>query len=69
MLISKKNINKVTPPHPPSRSHKLFITSTNKKKQNNSDVFSLVDQDMLVNTMVPILHGQNLLHILKKRKG
>ena len=49
-------------------SHELFITST-KIKQNNSNVFSLVDQDMLVNTMVPIFHAQNLLHILKKRKG
>ena len=46
----------------------FFITST-KIKQNNSNVFSLVDPDILVNTMVPIFHAQNLLHILKKRKG
>ena len=45
----------------------FFICST-KIKQNNSNVFSLVDQNMLVNTMVPIFHAQNLLHILKKKK-
>ena len=43
-----------------TESINLFITST-KIKQNQ-------DQDM-VNTMVPIFHAQNLLHILKKRKG
>ena len=56
-----KNKNKTEPIN-------FFITST-KIKQNNSNVFSLVDQDMLVNTLVPIFHAQNLLHILKKRKG
>ena len=55
-------------PPPKKEPVNLFITST-KIKQNNFIVFSLEDQDMLVNTMVPIFHAQNLLHILKKRKG
>ena len=42
-----------------------FITST-KIQQNNSN---FIHSNMLVNTVVPIFHAQNLLHIQKKRKG
>ena len=46
----------------------FFMTSI-KIKQNNSQVFSLVDQKILVNTMVPSFHALNLLHIQKKKKA
>ena len=46
-----------------------FFTTSTKIKQNNYNVFPLVDRDMLVNTIVPIFHAQNLLHILKNEKA
>ena len=67
-MMSSVEIYRVTPlQKKKNRSHKLFY-DFNKNKASTQNVFSLVDQDMLVNTMVPIFHAQNLLHILKKKK-